>query len=116
MPGIFTAVASGVEIAVVARQAWIKTAVGSNAVQTIIALVGVEATFRHAHTDDGVGIDAEALQAFGIGVHMRFADQRRAPSERAQIVAQRHFPDLERYPVPIGAMRLHVPAGVEAHA
>jgi len=112
MPGIFTAVASGVEIAVVARQAWIKTAVGSNAVQTIIALVGVEATFRHAHTDDGVGIDAEALQ----GAHMRFADQRRAPSERAQMVAQRHFADLERYPVPIGAMRLHVPAGVEAHA
>src|SRR5262245_2898308 len=116
MPGIFTAGAPGVEIAVVTWQLWIKTPVGSNAVQTIIALVGVEAAFRQAHTDDGVGIDAEALHAFAVGAHMRFADQRRAPSERAQIVAKGQLADLERYPVPIGAMGLHVSAGVEAHA
>ena len=116
VPGIVAGVALVVEIAVVAGHLRIIAAIGADAVQPVVALVGVEPAFGNPHADDGAGIDAEPLHALAVGAHVRLAHQHRLHPERAQIVAERHLADLQRHAVPGRAMRLHIAPGVEAHA
>jgi hypothetical protein len=85
-------------------------------VDAVVAFIGVEAAFVDAHPDRGDRVDAQARDARGITTHVRLADQHRAHAERAQVIADRHLADLQRDEVPAHAMRMHVAAGVVAHA
>ncbi len=116
VPGIVAGVALVVEIAVVAGILRLVAPIGAEPVQAVVALVGVEAAFGDAHADDGARIDAEPLHALAVGAHVRLADEDGIDAERAQVVAERHLAHFERDAVPGGAVRLHVAAGVEAHA
>ena len=116
VPRVVAGVALAVEIAVVARELRVVAAIGAGGVQAIVALVGVEAALRHAHADNRVRVDAQPLHALDVGTHVRLADQSRLHPERAQVVAERHLPHVQRDAVPGGAVRANVAAGVEAHA
>ena len=116
VPGIVAGIAFVVEIAVVARQPRIVAPVGPDAVQTVVALVGIEAALGHPHPDDRCRIDTKPLHPFDVRLHVGLADERRRDPERTQIVAERHLADLERKSIPRRTVRLHVAPGVEAHA
>ena len=83
--------------------------------QAVVALIGLEAAFRHVHADDGVRGDAEILQAFEVGRHMRLADQHVADADLLQVIAERRLADAQRPAVPVRAVRAHVAAGIERH-
>ena len=83
--------------------------------QAVVALIGLEAAFRHMHADDGVLRNAEILQALQVGRHMRLADQHVADADLLQVIAERRFADAQRPAVPVRAVRAHVAAGIERH-
>ena len=83
--------------------------------QAVVALIRLEAAFRHMHADDRVRRDAEILQALEIGRHMRLADQHVADADLLQVIAERRFADAQRPAVPVRAVRAHVAAGIERH-
>ena len=116
VPGIFPGVALVVEVMVVARHLRIVAAVGPEPVQAVVALERIKSALGHAHADDRPRVDAEPLHALAVGAHVRLADQHRAHAEGAQIVAEGHLADLQGHAVPAGTVRLHIAAGVEAHA
>ena len=63
------------------------------------------------------GIDAEPLPCPRVSARMCVLPTSAVcDAERTQIVAERHLADLQRNAVPGRAVRLHVAAGVEAHA
>ena len=116
VPGIFPGVALVVEVTVVARHLRIVAAVGPKPVQAIVALERIKSALGHAHADDRSWVDAEPLHALAVGAHMRLADQHRAHAEGAQVVAEGHLAHLQGHAVPGCTVRLHIAAGVEAHA
>ena len=109
LPRVRRVVAVPAQIVVVAR------ARPPGRMQAVVALIGLEAAFRHMHADDRVRRDAEHLQAFEIGRHVGLADQHVAHADLLQVVAQRRLADAQRPAVPVRAVRAHVAAGVEAH-
>ena len=83
--------------------------------QAVVALIRLEAAFRHVHADDRVRRDAEILQALQVGRHVRLADQHVAHADLLQVIAERRLADAQRPAVPVRAVRAHVAAGVERH-
>ncbi len=83
--------------------------------QAVIALIRLEAAFRHVHADDGVLGDAEILQPLQVGRHMRLADQHVADADLLQVIAERRFANAQWPAVPVRAVRAHVAAGIERH-
>ena len=83
--------------------------------QAVVALIGLEAAFRHMHADDRVRRDAELLHAFEVGRHVGLADQHVAHADLLQVIAERRLADPQRPAVPVRAVRAHVAAGVEPH-
>ena len=83
--------------------------------QAVVALIGLESAFRDMHADDRVRWNAEILQPFQVGRHMRLADQHVADADLLQVIAERRFADAQRPAVPVRAVRAHVAAGIERH-
>ena len=83
--------------------------------QAVVALIRLEAAFRHVHADDRVRRDAEILQAFQVGRHVGLADQHVAHADLLQVIAERRLADAQRPAVPVRAVRAHVAAGIERH-
>ena len=83
--------------------------------QAVVALIGLEAAFRHMHADDRVRRDPEIFQAFQIGRHVGLADQHVAHADLLEMIAERRFADAQRPAVPVRAVRTHVAAGIERH-
>src|SRR5262249_32632776 len=103
------------QIPIVARRRFAR-AIGAARVQAVVALAGIKAAFGYAHADNGLRIDAEALHAFFIRGHVGLPDEHGLDAERTKIITHGHLADLERDAVPVRAVRLHIAAGVEAHA
>ena len=57
--------------------------------QAVVALVGLEAAFRHMHADDQIRRNPEHLQAFEVRRHVRLADQHIAHAGFLQVIAER---------------------------
>ena len=102
-------------VAVLAQIIVIGRARPTGRMQAVVALIGLEPAFRHVHADDGVGRDAEILQALEVGRHVGLADQHVADADLLQVIAERRFADAKRPAVPVRAVRAHVTAGIERH-
>ncbi|MCY1526789.1 hypothetical protein D9M68_618290 [compost metagenome] len=85
-------------------------------VDAVVALVGIEAAFGDTHSDLRGRVDTQPRHTGKVGAHMGFPDQDRTHAQRPQMVADRHLPGLERHEVPACPVRVHVAAGVVAHA
>src|SRR6267154_932489 len=109
LPGIGCLKSLLTQIVVISRTG---TVVG---MQTIVALIGLEAAFRYMHADDGIRRDPQRLQAFDIRRHVGLADQHVAHADLLQVIAERGLTDPQRPAVPVRAVRAHVAAGIERH-
>ena len=82
----------------------------------VVAVELLEAAGAHQRGQRRAAFDAIALQAVGVGQHMRLAGQRHAHAGRLQVIADGPLAQAERHPVPGGAVTEHVAAGVVGHA
>ena len=110
LPRIGSGETAGAQILVIRRP------VAACRMQSVVALIGLEAAFGKMHADRRGGLDAESGQALAVGCHMGLADQHVAHAERAQMVAQGRLADAQWKAVPARPVRAHVAAGVKAHA
>ena len=110
LPRIIPVVAEILQIPVVARP---RRRIG---VQSVVAFERLEAAFADMHAHAGIGRNTKPRHPSGIRLHVRLAHQHVAHADFAKVLAQRRLTDPQRKPVPVGAVRTHVAAGVKTHA
>ena len=82
----------------------------------VVARIGLEAAVHREQARALRDVQAQARRAFGVGLHVRLADQRAAHAVRAQMVAERLLAHRQRHEVPHRAVAAHVAPGVGRHA
>ncbi len=66
--------------------------------------MGVKATFRYPHANNGIWINAQPLHPFGIRTHMGLTDQHRIHTNLSEVITNGQLPDLKREAIPGRAM------------
>ncbi len=82
LPRVGRVVSAFAQICVVARTG------PAGRMQSVVALIGLEAAFGDMHADDRVRRDAERASAFEVGRHVGLADQHIAHADFLQMIAQ----------------------------